>query len=285
MIHVFHHGGQGYFIAELDGLVLVHADYPYLLAVLHTVLGFVEYAGAGSAGSMEDDVHAVIIHGGGSSLAQVGLVEGAGVVDGYLGIGVGGGYACLEACLEALDHDDVHAADKTNLVGFGHQAGHNADQVGAFLLGEGNGLHVGSFHNLINNSQLCIGVGGRHLLHGVADNEADAPGQVIVILDEGVQVRLEFSVVLGLQIFYFSTGIGLQLLQSFPSGLVKGFVVYATHVGNHAYLKACCFGGCRACCCRSGGCCSRRRRSRSLCVVFLFAAAGKSRHKHQGCRR
>src|SRR5918997_1696078 len=58
----------------------------------------------------------------------------------HLGLAVAGLDTLDVAAGEAADQRDVHAADEADLVGLGGERGEKADQVGALVLLEGDGL-------------------------------------------------------------------------------------------------------------------------------------------------
>ena len=72
-----------------------------------------------------------------------------------VGIGLGGLHALRIAAGELADQRNVHAADEADLAGLGGHAGQHADEVGAFMLLEHDGLHVRQVDHHVDDGELA----------------------------------------------------------------------------------------------------------------------------------
>src|SRR6266446_6441515 len=194
-----HRGQHG---AGLE-VVLVRVDADGELAL---VLGGLQHAEAGGAGSRVDDVGAAIELAAGQLAPARRIVpggrRGAGHVLEDLDPGIDVPRALLVAERELADQRNVHAADEPDLAALaGHGRGH-ADQERSLVLLEHDRLHVGQVDHAVDDREL----GGREFLGDLLDGrglgEADAhhdlraaPGHVALgLLALGLVGDLELAV-------------------------------------------------------------------------------------------
>ena len=134
---------------------------------------------------MVDDVGARLVHGLGDNLGlrrlepavEVGWLCDVGVQD--PDVRVHGADACFEAGVEPPDEVDVDAADEADGAGRGLQRRGCADQERALVLGEDQpGEVVGAVGGAVDDAEVGVGVVGRHLGDGLAEQEAHADHQL-----------------------------------------------------------------------------------------------------------
>ena len=140
---------------------------------------------ARAAGRVVDDVRAGLVHGLGDDLGlgglepalEVGRLGDVGVED--ADVRIHGLHARLEAGVEPPDEIDVHAADEADGAGRGFQRRGGAHQERALVLGEDQpGEVLGAVGGAVDDAEVGVGVVGRHLRDGLAEQEAHADHEV-----------------------------------------------------------------------------------------------------------
>ena len=147
-----------------------------------------QHAEARSARRRIDDIGALGHLALGDFATLYRIVPGGTGVAGHVleddGVGTCRLYTLHIAAGEFVDQRNVHAAHEADLAGLRRHAGHHADEIGAFLLLEHQGLHIGQIDHVVDDGKLEVGIFGGDLLHRFFLGEARRDDRAIALVGE-----------------------------------------------------------------------------------------------------
>ncbi len=191
-----------------------------------------------SAGCVENNVYAVVVHRCCRCFTLVRFVESARIVDFDFDTRVRSFDAGFETSFKTFDDRNFGAAYEADFACFRHFARNDAHEECAFVFGKRDGTNVRGIDSSVNDCQMRVRVLVRHGFHVLAEVETDAPSQIVFAFNVFIQIRHVIFFGFTLQVLSFDAFVFFQSIESFPSGFVKRFVVYAAHVGNQADFDA-----------------------------------------------
>ena len=233
-VHALQHGGQ-----DLAGVevVLVGVDADRQRAAVGRGLQHAEARGAGCG---VDHVRTLGHLALGDFAALDGVVPGSTRVARHVledgGVGLGGLDALGIAAGELADQRNVHAADEADLAGLRRHAGQHADEVGAFMLLEHDGLDVRQVHHHVDDGEFQFGIFLGDLLDGGGLGEARRDDRRIALVGEVADRLLALGLVGDFELAIGDAGLGLELLGAVEHAFVEGLVELAADVEHDGGL-------------------------------------------------
>ena len=115
-------------------------------------------------------------------------------------------------------------------MGLGGHGRQHADDIGAFVLLEGDGTDVRRIDGVVDDLELGVGIVRSHLRERIDEGEAGHDDRVAAVLGEAAQRLLALRGVGNLEIDIVDAGLLLEFLGAVVGGLVEGFVELAAEI-------------------------------------------------------